>query len=233
VLAFRGERSDDMTGAKTQTRAAQIHDAIRSDILRGALPPGSPLRLAALAARYDAGPSVVREALGRVAESNLAVLVPNQGYRVVEASRADLVALTELRVMVECEALRRSIEHGDVRWEARVVSAHHVLERASMLADGPGSTEEWRRAHAEFHIALVSACDNPRMLTLSNSLRDGAEIYRQLGFEDDSEAVAERDIACEHRELTELATARDARAADALARHIQRTTDDLLRTGQL
>ena len=223
-----------MTDAKTLTRAAQIHDAVRADVLRGELRPGTPLRLAALAARYDASPSVVREALGRLAENNLAVLVPNQGFRVVEASRADLIALTELRVMIECEALRRSIQHGGVQWEAAVVSTHHVLERATfMLDDSPGSTEEWSRAHAAFHTALVSACDNPRMLALTNSLRDGAEIYRQLGVNARFEELAERDIPCEHRELMELATARDHGAVDALARHLQRTTDDLLTAGAL
>ena len=102
-----------------------------------------------------------------------------------------------------------------------------------MLDDSPGSTVEWSRAHAEFHVALVSACDNPRMLALTNSLRDGAEIYRQLGVNADFEELAERDIACEHRELMELATARDHKAVGALARHLQRTTDDLITAGAL
>jgi NADH:ubiquinone oxidoreductase subunit B-like Fe-S oxidoreductase len=49
----------------------------------------------------------------------------------------------------------------------------------------------------------------------------------------DFEELAERDIACEHRELMELATARDHEAVGALARHIQRTTDDLITAGAL
>lgn len=217
---------------KVATRAAQVHDILRADILRGDLAPGEPLRLAALAAKYDASMSVVREALGRLAEHNLAVLTPNQGFRVVPISSADLVAITELRVMLESAALRRSIEHGDVQWEAAVVSAHHVLERATFrLDDEPGSTQEWSDAHAKFHIALVSACDNPRMRALTNSLRDGAEIYRQLSGA--SAHFRERDIPGEHRELMELATARDLAAVDALVRHIQLTTDDLLAAGVL
>jgi DNA-binding GntR family transcriptional regulator len=222
-----------VTDAKTPTRAALLHDAVRSDILRGNLAPGTPLRLAALAARYDASQSVVREALGRLAEHNLAVLVPNQGFRVVEATRSDLLALTDLRVMLECEALRRSIEHGGVQWEAAVVSTHHVLERATFMLDDTGSTQEWSDAHAAFHIALVSACNNPRMLTLTNSLRDGAEIYRQLGANARFEELGKRDIPGEHRELMELATARDPRAVEALERHLRRTTEDLLSAGAL
>lgn len=209
------------------TRVARLHGILRADVLRGDLLPGQPLRLAALAKKHGVSMSVVREALARLAENNLAVLTPNQGYRVVEVSREDLIAITELRLMLEGDALRRSIEHGGVDWEAAVVAAHHVLERATpYLSEGPGSTQEWSDAHAAFHLALISACDNGRMLAMTNQLRDGAEIYRQLS--DGHLRGRDRDIAGEHREIMELATARDQRAVDALRRHMQHTTDELL-----
>jgi DNA-binding GntR family transcriptional regulator len=107
-----------------------------------------------------------------------------------------------------------------------------VLERATFMLDGqPGTTQEWSDAHHAFHVALVSACDNTRMLALTNSLRDGAELYRQLSGSSDH--FQERDIPAEHRELMELATSRDPRAIEALARHLQRTTDDVLDAGVL
>lgn len=221
-----------MLQIKSTTLAGQMHDVLRSAILRGDFEPGQPLRLAALAAKYDASQSVVREALARLAEHNLAELTPNQGFRVVDISRADLKAITDLRVLIEGAALRSSLENGDVQWEAGVVSAHHVLERATFAADDePGTTQDWSDAHAAFHIALVAACDNPRMLTLTNSLRDGAELYRQLSR--GSRHLEERDIPGEHRELMELATARDVGAIDALERHLRRTTDYLIDAGVL
>jgi DNA-binding GntR family transcriptional regulator len=215
------------TSAST-SRAVFVHDGIRADILSGALLPGSPLRLAALAKRYDVSMSVVREALTRLAEHNLAVLAPNQGFRVVEISRADLLELTDLRTNLEGIALARSIERGDVQWEARVVSAHHVLERATMAReDGLGSTDEWSEAHAEFHEALVSACASPRLLSITQSLRNSAELYRQLSALRNAESG--RDLADEHRELMGLAVARKAsEATAALARHIERTTELVL-----
>ncbi|WP_104089789.1 GntR family transcriptional regulator [Arthrobacter sp. GMC3] len=222
-----------MQATKAMTRATQLHDTLRADILRGVLSPGTPLRLAALAEAYDGSMSVVREALGRLAEHNLAVWTPNQGYRVIEISRADVVNITELRTMLEADALRRSIESGDVRWEAEVISAHHVLERATLRDDSsPGSTQEWSEAHTAFHEALVSACGNPRLLALTRSLRDGAEIYRQLSGA--SVHGMDRDIAAEHRELMELATARKSAQAQAvLVHHLEQTTDDLLASGTL
>lgn len=212
----------------TTTRVEQVYDSIRGDIVSGILKPGSPLRLAALGKKYDVSMSVVREALTRLAEHHLAVLSPNQGFRVVAISREDLTELTELRTNLECTALARAIENGDVQWEAKVVSAHHVLERATLFrADEPGSTEEWSEAHAAFHDALVSACARPRLLAMTRSLRDSAELYRQLSGT--IELGQGRDIAAEHRELMELALAgRTLEAQEALRQHIQRTTDLLL-----
>ncbi|GGF16205.1 GntR family transcriptional regulator [Subtercola lobariae] len=212
------------------TRAAVVHDSIRADIISGALEPGTPLRLAALAASYDVSMSVVREALTRLAEHNLTVLAPNQGFRVMSISRADLVELTMLRTMLETKALALSIELGDVPWEAQVVSAHHVLERAAYQRENePGSTEQWTEAHAAFHDALVGACDSPRLMTMTRSLRDSSELYRQRsGF---AEASVGRDVAGEHRELMALTLAgKSAEAQAALVRHIERTTELVLST---
>jgi GntR family carbon starvation induced transcriptional regulator len=210
------------------SRAAFVHDGIRADILSGALLPGTPLRLAALAKRYAVSMSVVREALTRLAEHNLAVLAPNQGFRVVEISRADLLELTDLRTNLEGIALARSIERGDVQWEAQVISAHHVLERATMAReDGLGSTDEWSDAHADFHAALVSACESPRLLSITQSLRNSAELYRQLSALRTAETG--RDLLNEHRELMQLAVARNAPdATAALALHLERTTQLVL-----
>ena len=217
----------NMAASESSSRVSQLHDTIRAEILNGDIKPGAPLRLATFANRHGVSMAVVREALTRLAEHNLAVLTPNQGFRVVEVSEEDLLAITELRSMLEPTALLRAMEFGDVSWEAGIVSAHHVLERAHFkLDDATGSTQEWSTAHAEFHLALIAACDNPRMLSISNSLRDSAELYRQLT--DGRSHSGARDVAGEHRELMELAIARDPAAADALRRHIQITTDALI-----
>lgn len=200
------------------TLSGHAYERIRGDIVGGRLAPGTPLRLAALARDIGVSMSVVREALTRLSEQGLVTAAPNQGFRVVTISRDDLLDLTQLRVMVECAALERSIAGGDVGWEGRVVSAHHVLERTPMT-DGPG----WIAAHAAFHDSLSSACGSPRLLALVRELRDGAEIYRQ--WSGLATEAGQRDVAAEHRRLTELATARRAaEASAALRRHLETTT---------
>jgi DNA-binding GntR family transcriptional regulator len=214
---------------RAPSRTQQVYSRLRSDILGGRYEPGAPLRLAELATRFDVGMSVMREALIRLAEQHLVTLLPNQGFRVTEISQTDLHNLTELRVTLEGLALRRSIEHAPVEWEGAVISAHHVLDRATYGSeDGPGTTTEWSAAHAAFHDALGSGCGNPRLIAMTHSLRDGAELYRQLASRS---TVVTRDVAAEHRELMDLATTRRAdEAVAALSRHLSLTTEILLRT---
>lgn len=218
-----------MTATKSvQSRTQQVYGHLRADIINGSRSPGEPLRLADLSAVFGVSMSVVREALIRLTEQHLVTLTPNQGFRVAEISREDLVDLTELRVTLETLALRTAIERGDVDWEAEVIAAHHVLERATLNAgDGAGTTEEWSIAHTRFHHALGAACGNARLIGLIDNLRDGAELYLQRSAL--AEDSVDRDILGEHRALMELATARDAEgAAEALERHLRLTTTLLL-----
>lgn len=206
----------------------RAYESLRRDILSGRLNPGSPLRIVALAKELDVSMSVVREALTRLAGKGLVVALPNQGFRVVALSREDLMDLTRLRVDLECMAFARSIELGDVRWEAAMVAAHHILERTPLHVDGSSAaSEEWIDAHAAFHDALGAGCGSPRLIALVHSLRDSAEVYRQWAGPRIEET--DRDIAGEHRQLMELATARDTDAGLALlTAHITRTSDALL-----
>ena len=75
-------------------------------------------------------------------------------------SLGDLEDLTRTRTLLECAAVRDSIQLGDDEWEARVVSAYHKLSRAEeRLAQDPvGLFDEWEERNRDFHQALTSAC---------------------------------------------------------------------------
>jgi DNA-binding GntR family transcriptional regulator len=210
------------------TRTSGVFEMLRADLLAGRVEPGSKLRLAALGSRFDVSLSVVREALTRLSEQGLVVANPNRGFSVVELSPEDLVDLTRTRIDIETLAVRRSVEEGGLEWETDLVAAHHRL--AGTPLDNPDGevNEAWIAIHRQFHRALLAGCASPRLEAIATALRDTAELYRiwsrSIAHDDD------RDIACEHRRLTDLALARDVEGtAEALAAHIQRTTDALLR----
>jgi DNA-binding GntR family transcriptional regulator len=209
------------------TRTGEVFDALRSELLDGVLAPGQKLRMVELADRFRVSQSVVREALTRLAEQGLAVATPQRGFRVRELSVQDITDLTESRVQIESAAFRLAIERGDVRWETDVLSTHHILERTPVTRDDGTVNEEWAVHHRDFHRALLAGCGNARLAAIAQSLRDSAELYRRWYWvlTDDHQ----RDVAAEHRQLKELALARDVDAAiEVLTEHIERAPRQLI-----
>lgn len=210
------------------TRTEELYDVLRSELLNGVLCPGQKLRMVELAARFGVSQSVVREALTRLAEQGLLVSTPQRGFRVRELSIEDITDLTETRVEVESVALRLAIDRGDVHWETGVLTAHHILDQTPITkGDGETVSETWSACHRDFHRALLAGCGNARLQTIAQALRDSAELYRRWWW-----VLADehhRDIVGEHRQLKELALARDADAATKLlAEHIERAPRQLM-----
>lgn len=214
--------------ATSATLASHVYEQIRHEILNGAFQPGERLKPADLRVRFGVSVSVVREALSRLSEQRLVQANHNQGFRVIELTEKGIRELTDIRIHIESFALQRSIGRADVEWEGRVLAAHHRLAHTpTRSADDPHhSTEEWSRVHRDFHQTLVSACDMPMLLEMCDSLYDASELYRRL-----SAPLTEgnRDVACEHRELSEAALDRDVDLASRLlAEHFNRTTELLI-----
>jgi DNA-binding GntR family transcriptional regulator len=209
------------------TRGAEVYEVLRAELLSGDLQPGQKLRMVELARRLGVSQSVVREALTRLGEQGLAVASPQRGFRVHPLSVADVAGLTEARVEIESVALRLAIERGDIQWETRLVAAYHLLECTPVVNDDEVVDERWAARHSDFHRTLIAGCGNRRLGEVVQALRDSAELYRRWYWAlagDDS-----RDVAAEHRELKNLALARDAHAAvAALACHINRAPNELI-----
>ncbi|HXE15901.1 MAG TPA: FCD domain-containing protein [Stellaceae bacterium] len=213
-------------GARTQSSA--LVGRVRSDIVAGALAPGARLKLPDLAERYRSGINPLREALARLTATGLVVLEDQKGFRVSPVSREDLIDLTRVRIEIECLALRRSMAHGDVEWEARVVAAHHRLTRMRLTASGNPKklSDAWEAMHQEFHLALISACQSRWLLQFHRQLAEQSARYRRLAI---NFADPKRDIPGEHDEIVKVVLARDAdRACKLFEAHFARTTDIVL-----
>lgn len=212
--------------------AATIADAVfarlRTDIVGGRFEPGEKLRLDRMRALYGAGISPVREALSRLAADGLVVLESQRGFRVRPASIADLQDIAATRIRIETAALALAIEHGDDAWEARVVSAHHVLLKLdpTRIAE-PSRRSEWESRHREFHAALIAACGSPWLLHFAGLLWDQFDRYRRLAK---FSGRPQRRLAAHHLGLVEAVKARRPReATQILAEHIGATATGVAR----
>jgi GntR family carbon starvation induced transcriptional regulator len=203
------------------TRASELVARLREDLVACVLRPGEPLRLGVMREKYGAGLTPLREALFQLVAEGLVTMEEQRGFRVAEVSLEDLADLTEQRVFLEGQALRLAIERGDLTWESRVLAAHHRLAGTPMLEPGTATlTDAWTDAHRDFHRVLVDACGSAWLLRFREVLSDQAERYRRLSVLE----KPDRDVAQEHRRLTEAVLARDAeRAVQYLAAHYRLT----------
>jgi GntR family carbon starvation induced transcriptional regulator len=212
-----------------RTIAESTYRRIRQDILWGRFAPGSPLRSDVLRARYDVGISPLREALTRLASERLVTSVGQRGFRVAPLTAYDVEDTMATRIVIEGEALARSIERGDIAWETTVVAAFHALSRhPTPKAPGP-STEVWAVHHRQFHMALLAACGSRWHLELAGLLFDQAERYRILRSRFGPEKILKRDTGREHKQIFEATLSRDVKAAvRALERHYRTTAEQVI-----
>ncbi|NMM28945.1 MAG: FCD domain-containing protein [Glaciimonas sp.] len=210
--------------ASERTQASIVTDFIRRDIIAGIFPPGSKLLLRALSERYDVGMIPMREALSRLAIAGFVTLIDQRGFRVARASKEELLDIMHVMTNIEAQALEDAIEHGDLAWEGKVVSAYHQVSKLPMVNEKiPGTMNpQWEIAHDAFHTALLSACTSPWLLRLAAILRGQSARYRFLSVNAMEAGV--RDIAGEHALILAATLKRDARAAsNALVEHLQTT----------
>ncbi len=212
------------------TLAEQAHRALRRDIISGAIPAGQALRLEYLKERYGISFSPLREALNRLHSERLVISTPSRGFRVTPFSEEEMWDALETRIVIDCEALRRSLARGDDAWETALVAAYHALMLAAGRRDpdnqDPGTPDEvlLEQRHYEFHRALMAACGSRWLLDLSDQLYAQTERYRQPSLRNRDYATSERNVGDEHRQLLDAAVARDAvQAAGLLARHYRAT----------
>ncbi|MFG2608032.1 GntR family transcriptional regulator [Streptomyces sp. NPDC048514] len=191
------------------SRTQFVLDAIRHRILAGRLTPGQALVETELATLFGVSKTPVREALKTLAGTGLVVLSQYKGVtvRTVDADMAREVY--DVRLLLEPEALRRSVGRG-----APLDAARSALQRADEATD----PAERSLANREFHRALYLPCGNPLLGRMLDEVRDQAALVSAVAWAADPSWELE---AAEHREILRLALDGDADgAASALHAHI-------------
>lgn len=227
VAAGKNALADEtkMGGARSLAEAA--YEAIRHDVLAGALEPGSKLRFEMLRNRYGYGSSTLRESLTRLVGESLVTFEEQKGFRVAPISLEDLADITETRIFIETKALQESIKAGDDHWEAEVVAAYHRLAKTEAKKDSSGADvgDEMEERNRVFHFSLISACPSRWLNQLYGILFQQSERYRRISR---GEHLISRDTHAEHKAIYEAVLARDVEQACEVSRlHIQSTLKNI------
>ena len=115
-----------------------VYEEIREAIIDLRLPPGEPLREAAISAQLGVSKTPVREALARLEQEGLVATTSFKGAVVSEYSPRDLEEIYELRALLEGAAVRAVAEGAS---EETRTELQEIVARSRDLRDAGELTE--------------------------------------------------------------------------------------------
>lgn len=147
------------------TVGEMVYAVLREAILSAALPNGAKLRQESLATMLGVSRIPVRSALIQLESDGLVVFTPRRGARVRSLSAETVEQIFDARVLVECHALRKSME------QMTPERAGRLAELATWL-DDPGSGRTFRDELIDFYHQLYNGDQQPILIDIINRLRD-------------------------------------------------------------
>lgn len=198
--------------------SAAVVDALRRQILRGALQEGERLRQDALATHFGVSQMTVREAFRQLVTEGFLMAEARRGVRVARMSPEEAWETTQLRSLIEAQALEWAIP-------ALTKADLALAERSLDELDAARSTDRIIALNARFHTALYAPARRERTFAMIAMLRSNFERYLRFTW-DETEHLAQSQR--EHRAILEACRLQDQACACALLQQHIRATGELL-----
>jgi len=205
-----------------QTVNAAIANSLRERILRGDFKEGQPLLQDALATEFGVSRIPLREAMRQLEAEGLITSIPHRGCMVAVLSLEEVVELSEIRALLECDVLAYAVPNMT---EDHFDRAQKVLDKcASLLAQGADEFDcgslNW-----EFHSILYEASNRKRSLKLILSLHNSPD---QLARMKVAAALGLENIHRKHCEILEFCRQKNVeKAVESLRENILEACDAL------
>lgn len=198
-----------------------VYDGLFDAVMQGRLKPGERLGEALLCEQYGVSRTVVRQALRRLAESQIVEIVPNKGATVAAPTPEETRDVFEARRAIEAAIVRgvaQRITPSEVqRLQLRLEAEHGALHR--------GEHGRWVSLAGGFHLALAQLCGNKVLQRLLTELMTRCSLIVAL-YEAPGDAACEHD---EHVRLVDLLSLGEAEAAVTLMEQHLRALEARLR----
>jgi DNA-binding GntR family transcriptional regulator len=194
----------------------QVRTLLRAQVITGQLVPGELYAVADFAKALGVSATPVREALGDLAQLGLVEIVRNRGFIVPVLTDHDLDEIFQVRLMLEVGAVSKIA--GKLS-EAELANCDDAVHRCRDAAEH-GDLAAFLAADRDFHLRLLGALGNERLVEIVDRLRDQTRLYGLLQL-----APARLlESAEEHQSLlAAVAEGRRKLACDELARHLEHT----------
>lgn len=185
-----------------------VYEQLRAEMISCKLAPGTEMREAELAARFDMSKSPVRDALMRLEREGLVITLPRQGYRVAPVSLTDVLDMFHLRAALERACMERIVLHAsDEQLEA--LNSFRRFDAGAWQ----GGFVAFNRA---FHRRIAELGGNARMRDQLNDLIDLMERAVQVSVASIKKGDPQA-LVNQHVEIIDALQARAVKRAQRLA----------------
>jgi DNA-binding GntR family transcriptional regulator len=194
--------------------AGSVYEQLKSDIFEFRLLPGTRFSENEIARRARVSRTPVREALFRLEREGYLEVHAKSGWSVRALDFAALDHLYDVRLILECEAVRK-LSAGNPRVSLAGLEKIWLVAPRQRLTDGARVA----RLDEEFHAKLVAAAGNPELARLHQTITERIRIVRRLDFTHPERVVY---TYIEHGQILRAILARKPAKAIALLReHIE------------
>ena len=159
--------------------AGAVYDRLKADIFEFRLLPGARFSENQIARRARVSRTPVREALLRLEREGYLEVHSKSGWSVRPLDFALLDQLYDLRVVLECAAVRKLCA-GNPRGVTALADLKKIWLVAPRKRLGDGARVA--RLDEEFHARLVAAAGNPEMARVHQGITERIRIVRRLDF---------------------------------------------------
>ena len=147
-----------------------IATELRTQLMAGKVRPGAELSQVELAERFGVSRIPIRDALRILAGEGLIEFEPNRGARAISLSTSEIREIYDIRLLLECDALRRSAER-------MTADDLDEIDRVRHHAEIDAVTARWSEGDWAFHRALYEYAGRPRQLAMIEGLRRTCQLF--------------------------------------------------------
>lgn len=204
------------------TAADRVFEAIRNEIVSGAIERGTMFSIYQLADKYEVSRTPARDAVLRLANLGLVSVEKNHGVRVNGLTVSDVRDIFRTRILLEVPSAYHAACSNPPGVREKFLDAIAKFEKAAM----EGDLESFIQADIELHDVIVSWNGNSRVSKIVAQIREetlalGASTYR--------EGRSTIEVFEEHVPIYEAILNGDApNAAGRMKAHLERTARILL-----
>ena len=198
------------------TQKKMAYQQIKEDILNSKWAPGTKLVERRLGEEFGVSRTPIREAFNQLEKEGLVEQVPKWGVFVKELNEQEILEMYEVREVLEGLAARLAVLRANEEDIGKMKQAIAKMELA-LGEEGEEDTRAYNLADNEFHVFLVNASHNKKLIELTLMchihVKDLLRVFYKESWRDEYRISLKR-----HRDILDCIVLGNAVLAEELGR---------------